>query len=287
MPNYIALLDYAINVPPLIWSGVIGAFIALFGVFVANWQNANRQRDQHKFDSAEKRRDRSMTLRKEVYLPLAAALQEVQRFLETLPFADEGDQDPITKFSVEAAKLSVVAETATTILANTLSSELMKAYFDLSNEARPARDAKESQTASKEFRIEAQKNEDGIQKEIDRFLQSTTVDNAKFMVLTGQKKMYQKLAIEFGTSENAAMKLHALHTTNFFRLLLKKIPYLTDLSFDLLISVRRDFEIETNESVYRAALVANRDSVLKTMENMVDVNERWRIAHADKVVSAS
>lgn len=277
MPTYFPLLTWGASVPPIIWSGVIGAVVALLGVFVANWQNAKRQKDQHAFDAREKKRDRTMAIRKEVYLPLASALQDAQNFLETLAENEDDEHEPITRFAAAVAKLGVVAEMSTAILANKVCSDLLKAYYSLLIEVRPCREARENALNTREYRVRAEARADGTQKEIDKFLGAANTDRVAFDTMIAIKKRDQDMADEFFIAENAAVQLEAIHKINYLRLLTEKISQYTMSGFALLIAVRHDLELQTDESAFLASLISQRDDVLAEMRSMIEDLEKWRI----------
>jgi len=103
--------------PDLIWSGVVGAFIALAGAFLANWGHSKRQKqqlnhdlavhkDQHahdeerqriqlSHDSEERRTEREMGLRRDVYLAAAAATGNLQEHLAHSARLDIPESDRI------------------------------------------------------------------------------------------------------------------------------------------------------------------------------------------------
>ena len=259
------------------WSGVVGAFVALLGVFIANLQNAKRQKDQHIFDAREKKRDRTVALRKEVYLPLAGALQDAQGFLATLTEIKGEEQEPITKFAAAAARLTVVAEMSTAILANRVSSDLSKTYYNLLIEARPCREARENAANARDYRVRAERRAEAMQQQIDKFLGAANSDPIAFDAMIAIKKRDQDLADEFFIAENAAVQLEAIHKINYLRLLTTKFAEFTLSGFSLLVAVRDDFELHTDEAVFLASLVAQRDAVLVEMSKMIEDLESWRL----------
>lgn len=86
-----------------------------------------------------------------------------------------------------------------------------------------------------------------------------------FDAMIAIKKRDQDLADEFFIAENAAIQLEAIHKINYLRLLTTKIAEFTLSGFSLLVAVRDDFELHTDEAVFLASLVAQRDAVLVGM----------------------
>ena len=62
------IVDFLTSIPGTVWSGFIGALIALSGVLISNRNNTERLRIQLEHDAAEKQRERITALRRDVYL---------------------------------------------------------------------------------------------------------------------------------------------------------------------------------------------------------------------------
>ena len=267
--------DFLNNVPAVVWSGASGAIVALLGVLLANWQNSRRQKDQHAFDAREKKRDRTVALRKEVYLPLAAAWQEAQSYLGALIGTQEKNGEPLMRFAAAATKLTVVAEMPTAILANKVTAELTKTYLVLLLAAEPARHAHERIEAAKQFRIAAQENVKLAQLEIDKFLRGAQSDRVVFEALMLNKKRYDDMVQEYWNAELAAQKLQALHTLEYMRKLTTTIPNLAKLGFSLLLEARRDLELKTDDNSYISSFESEQESVLRVMHETINKLERY------------
>ena len=258
------------HVPAVVWSGASGAIVALLGVLLANWQNSRRQKDQHAFDAREKKRDRTVALRKEVYLPLAASWQEAQGYLGTLIGTQEKNGEPLMRFAAAATKLTVVAEMPTAILANKVAAELTKKYMVLLLAAEPARLANDRIEAARQFRTAAQENVKLAQLEIDKFLRGAQSDRIIFEALMLNKKRYDDMVQEFWNAELAAQKLQAFHTLEYMRKLTTTIPELAKLGFSLLLEARRDLELRTDDDGYLSAFVAEQKDVLHVLHETIN-----------------
>lgn len=76
------------SVPDVIWSGVIASILTLSGVLISNWSNTSRLKIQLTHDSQEKEKERTIRLRKEVYLLAMEELINTSGQLATLPQMD-------------------------------------------------------------------------------------------------------------------------------------------------------------------------------------------------------
>lgn len=69
------IVNYFKGVPDVIWSGVIGALVALAGVMLSNKGNSKRLNSQLQHDATEKTKERINTLRREVYLQAVECIE--------------------------------------------------------------------------------------------------------------------------------------------------------------------------------------------------------------------
>ena len=80
--------EFLISIPGVIWSGVVGALIALFATWLQNRAHLRRQREQLIHDAEQRRLDREMTMRREVYLAAAEAAAKLQEYLGSFSRTD-------------------------------------------------------------------------------------------------------------------------------------------------------------------------------------------------------
>src|SRR5262245_30286717 len=67
------------SVPPIVWSGVVGAMIALFGTWLQNRASYRRQQEQLRHDSEQRLLERERNIKREVCL---AAIESLSTFKE-------------------------------------------------------------------------------------------------------------------------------------------------------------------------------------------------------------
>ena len=111
------------SVPAVIWSGVVGAFIALFGVWVQNIFQSKRQKEQLAHDAEQRRLEREMDMRREVYFKVAESLARLQEFLANFIRNDislEQNQDSIKGVWAEVYKAYIIGSIETIKSLNTL-----------------------------------------------------------------------------------------------------------------------------------------------------------------------
>ncbi len=79
------VLEYLALIPPVVWSGVvgaaIGATITLFGTWRQNIAHAKRQKDQLDHDAKQRHLERVRSLQREIYLAATEAVVKWQTYL--------------------------------------------------------------------------------------------------------------------------------------------------------------------------------------------------------------
>ncbi|MCZ0925367.1 hypothetical protein [Vibrio diabolicus] len=65
------ILNVVESVPNVVWSGIVASCLTLFGVFLTNKGNAQRQRDLLEHEKIKYKSEQQLNLKKEVYLNLA------------------------------------------------------------------------------------------------------------------------------------------------------------------------------------------------------------------------
>ena len=114
------------SIPAVIWSGVIASLLTLSGVFMSNLSNTNRLKLQLQHDEREKAKERTATLRREVYLRTVEELVRANAHLSGLPQLDitkTNLAEGLQGFASAAARLQLVAEPQTALLVNQLQAD--------------------------------------------------------------------------------------------------------------------------------------------------------------------
>jgi len=115
----IDLIAFLKSIPDVIWSGLIASMLTLGGVLISNGSNTNRLKLQLQHDANEKTKERTATLRREVYLRAAEELVKANAHLATLPQLDLSKTnlgDGLQGFFSATARLQLIAEPKTALL---------------------------------------------------------------------------------------------------------------------------------------------------------------------------
>ena len=247
---------------PVVWSGVIGACVALFSNVMLALFNAWHA-------AREKSRERTMTLRKEVYLPLVGALPAVMSTFTKLPATPQFDEKPMIEFGSYATRLAAVAETKTAIIAMDLSTTMATTFMDLMVLAMPAHEALTDVGIAREYRVKANLKAELVQAKIDELLQTGIADKFNFEALTANQKYHHDRAQEHWANETLGLQKHAIHTIAYIQKLIELMPELDSLRVKLLLALRRDMGLKTSESEYKATMEAECARMINSLKRFI------------------
>ncbi len=128
------LIDLIEKIPATFWGVVVGAFFSMAGVWATNRASSKRMSDQFEHEHRLKTLEREMSLRKEIYLELAeavnAAIQDAYRFGNLEIPHSEVTKDFVEK-SPAMAKVHVIGKTQTIQALAAFSSEVNAAFYKL------------------------------------------------------------------------------------------------------------------------------------------------------------
>lgn len=123
-------LNFVASIPAVVWGSLGAAALVVVGTLISNCDNTKRLLSQLKHDGKQRQLDRTLSLRREVYLRTAEELVKASTYLGSLSQLDltkAENLSGLSGFQTEAAKLQLVAEPKTALLVNDLSS----AYAEL------------------------------------------------------------------------------------------------------------------------------------------------------------
>lgn len=95
-------------IPAVIWSGMIGASLALLGTGLQNRAHRKLQTDHLSHDADQRRQEREMTLRRDVYLRAAAAIAQMQDYLGNFANLALSNEQHASRLAGSVAALSQV-----------------------------------------------------------------------------------------------------------------------------------------------------------------------------------
>ena len=244
MSAFVSLLS---AVPATVWSGIIGAILALSGVLLSNRGNTSRLRIQLKHDAAEKARERTAALRREVYLRAIEELVKANSHLAGLPNLEPTKVnigDGLQGFFAAAARLQLVAEPKTALLVNRLVGQYGELLFELLAQLQPAHAAQSDiQIAGHHYTL-AQAEVTRILSEMAKLNESGKPDPDVFRALQSSFAFQQSKCENFAVDRGAAWSRFNAANVAFQRMLLAKLRDLTSQQVPVMIELRRDLGLE-------------------------------------------
>lgn len=237
------------SIPDVIWSGVIASLLTLGGVLLANRSNTTRLRIQLEHESIEKAKQRRAELRKDVYLAVAEELVKANGYLGTFPNTDLSKTDaftPVHGFFSAAAKLQIVADTRTALLASQLVGTYGQLLFKVMRLTKPIQDANFSAQLAKQYLDQAQTDIKRILALITSLNESGEPNSEHFAALGRSFEFQQAQAEKYAAEQQAALDRAASFQLAFLREFLPEIKKIGLESIALMIEIRREFDIESD-----------------------------------------
>lgn len=249
---------------------IIGSIIALSGVLIADLRNSARQAKQHAFDAGEKDRDRKLILRKEVYLPVAKALADVQGKIAILPLSDNPAeaQSAITNLSAVLGSMALVSETSTAILSVSVLGKYSSAYLQAGTAQMVIQSEQNKLNRINARREAAQVRYAAAITEYRKQLPELGLDDMPpFEAVLHEANEEFRLATEEYDEKNREFGLLCLKSSADNMEILEVAE---QESIPLLMSLRREFGVLTDEQELRSAMRNQTNEMKARVKAMLD-----------------
>ena len=130
--NYLLfLLD---KIPASFWGVLVGSGVSLAGVIISNTATDRRLREQREAERVQKKHERELVLKKEIYIAAAeaftAGITSLNR-IANLGISDEKVSEPFIEKSPSIAKIHVIASESTVEKVANLSGEMAASFVNL------------------------------------------------------------------------------------------------------------------------------------------------------------
>jgi hypothetical protein len=265
------------NVPDVIWSGIIASVLTLSGVLVANRSNTTRLKVQLTHDREEKAKERISSMRREVCLMAVEELVKINAFLGSLPQQDilkNNLADGFVGFQSASARLQLVAEPKTTLLAMQLSAAYGELFIDLLQQIMILGNAKSDIQIADDLYIKANN-------EVQRILSAMTLQNEtgvpdqqKFDALQRSLKFNQEQASKYSAALSAGWDKFNEGNNAFARHLLLRLRDIAPQQMKLTVEIRRDlgllgdlFEVEAEMQKQLTRMEEKMNQFLQSVES--------------------
>lgn len=245
------------SIPDVVWSGIIASVLTLSGVLISNRSNTSRLRIQLQHDSIEKAKERTATLRREVYLHAAEELTKANSHLASLPQADLAKinaAEGLQGFFAAAAKLQLVAEPPTALLVNRLVGSFGELLLRHIERLMPLQNAKLNIAINDELYDKAQVDLDRVLSEMAKFNESAQINDLVFSALQRSFSAYQSRATKYANARQAAWEEFNTLNVKFLRQLLVDMRVIGDQQIPVLVEIRRDLGLTADLEAMRAQM---------------------------------
>lgn len=231
------------SVPDVIWSGIIASVLTLSGVLISNRSNTTRLMTQLTHDREEKAKERTASMRREVYLKTTEELVKLNAFLASLP------QQDITKhnlgegfvgFQSASARLQLVAEPKTTLLAMQLSSTYGELFIELTQHLMTLGKEKSIIKIADDLYIKANNEVQRILSAMIQQNETAKPDQEVFDALQRSFVFSQEHASKFAADRSAGWEAFNKGNLAFIRHLLSRVRDIAPQQMKLTIEIRRD-----------------------------------------------
>ncbi|MDH6169784.1 hypothetical protein M2282_004953 [Variovorax boronicumulans] len=254
------------KVPDVFWAALIAAALALWGVKVANRDNARHFMRQLRHDKDEKAAQRLADLRRDVYLHAIDQFVHASSYLSSLPIADLNKSDaaqPLQGFFAAAAKLQMVSEAKTSALVSDLIGTFSALHFKLIGAAQPIQQVLSEidfYTTLCEGAVAEQKR---ALSAIDQFVPSGNAesDEARRRALDLALDTQTKFLRDHSEMRQALhVERHALHG-EFVKSLMLGLQAINTKMQPIMVAIRRELNIDNQIDVYADAVSEQQDRV--------------------------
>lgn len=275
------IIELLREIPVAFWSAIVGSLLTLGGVALSNRSHHQRLLVQLEHERLQKRQDREMQLRKEVYLEAAEAISAGLNLIPRLadlnvPYEKLGEQ--YAEKSAAVSRLHVVATGKTAKALAQLTSELSTTYFRLLAKRHPlVRDQQQvaflgqqiNQFASERDRMLMLMKQANIE---------GAMDERKWNVLDENFKFEQERVDDTIVRQRQLQGEHYQRHLDYFRECLEASRGIAKLVIPLLAAVREEMELPFDEQAYAQTLeeVASRQEA--TIQQFIEDARRLNSA---------
>ena len=231
------------SIPAVVWSGVVASVLTLSGVLLSNASNTKRLVLQLQHDSTERGRERTGSLRKDVYIKFAAELVSANAHLANLPQVDLDKTnlaDGLRGFLAASAQLQLVADPKTTLLASQLSARYNELFFDLLKHLVPVSSARNDIRIADDQYVRANQEVNRVLAEMTRLNESGRPDQLAFEALARNGELQRTNAQAYAEARSEGWKQFNAALQRFQRFLLSQLREIGAQNIAVMVEIRRD-----------------------------------------------
>lgn len=268
------------SVPDVIWSGIIASALTLSGVLISNRSNTTRLKTQLTHDREEKAKERMLSMRREVYLTATEELVKLNASLASLPQQDftKGNLgERFVGFQAASARLQLVAEPKTTLLAMRLSSTYGELLLELTHLLLALGRAKSDIQIADDMYTAANNEVLRILSAMTQHNETGKPDQQAFDALQRSFTFSQEQASIFAARRSEGWMSFNRSNLEFNRYLFSRMRDIAPQQMKLLVEIRRDLSLIGDLSEVEEEMQKNLDRMTEKLDQFLQSMEE-RIA---------
>jgi hypothetical protein len=251
---------------------LLGALLPLIGVLISDRSNSKRLKIQLQHDASEKTKERTMELRRDVYLRAAEELVKANQHLGNLPqldLAKSNVADDLQGFYASVARLQLVAEPNTGLLVSKLIADYNHLFIDLAEQLLPLSDAKSDIEQADRFYETAQTEVNRILGEMRKLNESGRSDPVFFDALNRSFEYENAKCIKYAEERSSAWKRARTARIAAQTFLLGRLKKLSPLSMSLMVEMRKDLGLNGDLSELHRQADENLELMHQRIEGLI------------------
>jgi hypothetical protein len=260
------------TVPATFWGVVAGAFFSLAGVWLTNRAGDKRLARQFAHEHDKLKKDREMSLRKDIYLSAAEAIAMSMKALGGFANPDMGHADIVQfheKSGVAIAKVPIVGSTKTIEALQNFSNEMSAAFFRLAiPHSRLV--AIKQQIAGVDRLTAASFNErDRLLEMMKQYNFDGSSDDRKWEFLTHSFRSETSSIESRAAERNNLVQQLLLQQLAVLNECIAQTEALSEILVPVISAVREELELPFDEQTYRQGLATGMLKLTETVDTFV------------------
>ncbi|WP_085724683.1 hypothetical protein [Pseudomonas sp. R37(2017)] len=245
------------SVPDVIWSGVAASGITLLGVMVSNRSNTSRLVLQLNHDATEKSKERVSNLRREVYLKAFEDIEVASLHISNLSsrsLTNLNLMSELQEITGSIARLKLVAESKTSILAGGLGVELGSLFLKLLPRLAVIQAARTDIEINNSLHESSSAEASRVIREMNKLNEEGRQNEVAFQSLQSSYEFNSSQAQQYADAR--ALAYEALHVglREFSTMLFPEMKALSKIQLKVMVAIREDLGIACDVADFQRQL---------------------------------
>jgi hypothetical protein len=261
---------YLYKLPSEFWA-ILGT---LLGAFIIHLSSTQILKKQLKHETVEKKKERQLSVRKEVYLKASEDFVKASQHLGSLSQLDISTNNLNHGFHdlfISASKVSLIAEQKTVKSVSDLVAYYNKILLKFIPQILDFNLIKNQITFNKEFHSKTKIEIERILNEMSKYNENLEHNLARFQVLNDAFKFQQERSIKLSTEINDLWITYSKQNLIFLKELIEELKNIYPLETIVLCNMREELEIDTNHKDFEELSANNLKRSLEEANKAMNV----------------